>query len=134
MSSIVVVSGPVRGLTHRLEGPVTVIGRDEQCHLYVADDHISRRHLEIRFDAAEQSYVAVDLGSTNGTVIGDQRITESRLRDGVVMTIGDSKLLFADRDFPDRESAMAYARESDERPEETVRTNRKAIDDSWSNA
>jgi len=44
---------------------VTLIGRDPNCELRVADPQISRRHARIQFDGARATIE--DLGSSNGT-------------------------------------------------------------------
>lgn len=61
-------------LTLVLDGPV-VVGRE--CDgLLLGDTQISRRHLELR--PARSGLEVTDLGSTNGTFVGDERVSGSR--------------------------------------------------------
>lgn len=74
-----------------------VIGRDVCSDLQLADDSVSRRHACV--EPVADGYQVSDLGSTNGTYINDQRITESRLRPGDRLRLGNQilKFLSADR-------------------------------------
>jgi len=69
------------------------IGRLPECTIAVNDSNISRRHAEVR--AGTTSYVVVDLGSTNGTMINGVKITgEQRLNDGDIISVGSTHLRF----------------------------------------
>ncbi len=69
------------------------IGRLPDCHVAVNDTNVSRRHAEIR--PAGSGYVAVDLGSTNGTKVNGERIVGERvLNDGDTVTVGGTHLRF----------------------------------------
>jgi Protein of unknown function (DUF3662)/FHA domain len=70
----------------------TVLGRSRQSDVYVTDANVSRRHAEVVRTGAE--YWLVDLGSTNGTLLNGERIERGRLRDGDVITIGSTEILF----------------------------------------
>ncbi len=109
MASILVVSGPHEGDYHALGHRTIVIGRDEGCAIQVVDETISRKHVQIRFDAAADTYRAADLDSVNGTLLNGRRITfDVALADGDVLGAGDSELMFMTLDFPDREAALAH--------------------------
>ncbi len=109
MASIFVVSGPQEGDYHALGHRTIVIGRDEGCAIQVVDETISRKHLQIRFDAAADMYLAADLDSVNGTLLNGRRITAGvALADGDVLGAGDSELMFMALDFPDQEAAFAH--------------------------
>lgn len=54
-----------------------VIGRDESCELHLDDPLISRRHAEVTY--SEGRWWITDLGSRNGTLLDQQRITRSPL-------------------------------------------------------
>jgi Protein of unknown function (DUF3662)/FHA domain len=70
----------------------TVLGRSRQSDVYVTDANVSRRHAEVVREGAE--YWLVDLGSTNGTQVNGERIERARLRDGDVITIGSTEIVF----------------------------------------
>ncbi|MFV0461789.1 MAG: FHA domain-containing protein [Nostocoides sp.] len=72
---LVVTQGPLTGTTLPLRESGTLIGRNPECALVLDDDYASGRHLIIRREG--QAWVAEDLGSTNGTRLGNQRITSA---------------------------------------------------------
>jgi hypothetical protein len=53
------------------------IGRDESCELHLDDPLISRRHVEISHSDA--GWWIADLGSSNGTLLDQRRISRARL-------------------------------------------------------
>ena len=64
---------------------VTVIGRSSECDITLADPNVSRRHAEVR--RIGDGYSLVDLGSTNGTEVNGQRIQETALMNGDVISV-----------------------------------------------
>jgi pSer/pThr/pTyr-binding forkhead associated (FHA) protein len=77
---------------------VTTIGRSEDSDIVLADREVSRRHAQIRNEAG--SYVLVDLGSTNGTMVNGVRVERSiPLRSGdLIMITPSHRLQFLDSD------------------------------------
>ncbi len=63
---------------------VTVIGRDDSADIQVLDAEISRRHAEIRCDAATRAFSICDLQSRNGTRVNGVAATSE-----IALTIGD---------------------------------------------
>jgi len=55
-----------------------------------ADDAISRAHAMVFFD--QQGLGIIDLASTNGTYVDQERVTTASVRDGDTVTIGSSDL------------------------------------------
>lgn len=76
-----------------LEGPRAVIGRSDDAECVLRDPNISRRHAELRQDAAGQ-WEIFDLGSTNGIKVNGRRVTEAPLREGDQVTIGTTTFRF----------------------------------------
>jgi hypothetical protein len=68
------------------------IGRLPESDVTLKDPGASRRHAEVRSN--EDGYRLVDLGSTNGTMVNNRRVTERELQDGDRITIGRTTLAF----------------------------------------
>jgi pSer/pThr/pTyr-binding forkhead associated (FHA) protein len=91
--NLVVIEGPDRGQAIPLDRDTTVVGRGAGCDLLLHDDEASRRHAELR--RVGDGWQLIDLGSTNGTLAGGQRLTAGvpfPLAAGAAFTIGHSSL------------------------------------------
>jgi DNA-binding winged helix-turn-helix (wHTH) protein len=70
-----------------------VLGRDPDVEIYLDSRGVSRRHALITI-AAGQATIA-DLGSKNGTFVGERQVHGSRLlADGDIIAVGSVKLAF----------------------------------------
>lgn len=77
------------------------IGREGENHAIVIRDHnVSRNHLDINYDMDKRMYLAVDLGSKNGTILNGIRMSESQEKStpvevvhGSTIQLGETKLL-----------------------------------------
>ncbi|MBL8954782.1 MAG: sigma 54-dependent Fis family transcriptional regulator [Myxococcaceae bacterium] len=67
-----------------------VIGSDPACDLHLEDGAVSRRHCSVQLD--EAGVRVKDLGSKNGTRLGDARIIEAVWEPGQTLTVGATKL------------------------------------------
>jgi transcriptional regulator with PAS, ATPase and Fis domain len=67
-----------------------LVGTSPECDLVVADARISRRHCELRL--TRRGIILRDLGSKNGTFIGEVPIFEVILPPSVSATLGSSRL------------------------------------------
>jgi predicted component of type VI protein secretion system len=84
---VFIEQAPVQGAERSVESGTT-IGR-EGCDITLTDPDVSRRHAAIRIAAGEVTIE--DLGSTNGTLVNGENITEPRtLRDGDEVRIGSA--------------------------------------------
>lgn len=81
----------INGVRHPLSRPVTSMGRGTDVDLRVDDPSVSRRHAEIRTGTPS---VISDLGSTNGIVVDDQHVRQAQLRDGSVIHLGNTTIVF----------------------------------------
>jgi pSer/pThr/pTyr-binding forkhead associated (FHA) protein len=121
MASIIIISGDKKGDYYSLGHRTNVIGRAESLPIQILDKHVSRKHLQIRFDAEKQQYYALDMKSRHGVIINGQRISEEVLLiDGDQILVGETVLLFTDKDFPDRESALSHFKKIGERMRPTA--------------
>lgn len=78
--------GPGLGSLVSLEDRPVVLGRGEACDVRLGDLAVSRRHACIQPEA--DGYYAVDLSSTNGTLVNDQLVARQRLKDGDHLQVG----------------------------------------------
>jgi pSer/pThr/pTyr-binding forkhead associated (FHA) protein len=116
MASLIVSSGKREGDYYPLGYRTNVIGRDEALPIQILDNMVSRKHLQIRFDAGTGKYLAYDMKSRNGVYINNRKIDgEAILQDGDVILIGLTSLLFTDQDFKDKESALQHYKKVGER-------------------
>lgn len=74
-TKLVVIEGPDTGRTVPLQGAPVTFGRGDDCTLPLVDEYISTQHARLRFH--EGQWYVEDLGSTNGTYIGNDRLTRS---------------------------------------------------------
>lgn len=70
-----IIEGPDSGRSAVLNNAPVTFGRGADCTIPLADEYVSTQHARLRFHDG-QWYVE-DLGSTNGTYIGNQRLTRS---------------------------------------------------------
>lgn len=67
----------------------TIIGKEQRCDLRIALPSLERKHCEI---VAQRGHLVVrDLGSTVGTFVNGQRITESSLHKRDSLQVGSVK-------------------------------------------
>ncbi|MHC4861688.1 MAG: FHA domain-containing protein, partial [Planctomycetota bacterium] len=88
-------------------GPV-VLGRSEDAGIRIEEPRASREHLEIR-PAANGVHIR-DLGSTNGTYRGKERVLRTRLRPGDRLEIGGTSLTIVDDAPPPRAERSSTSR------------------------
>ncbi|MDQ6894479.1 MAG: FHA domain-containing protein [Acidobacteriota bacterium] len=88
--SLAVIAGPESGRIYEIEKPRVVIGRSD-ADINVDDPEVSRQHaaLEIFGDKV----TLIDLGSTNGTLVGDEPVTEAAIENQAEFSIGGSTLM-----------------------------------------
>jgi len=70
------VSGPTFGKTYAVVGAI-MIGRSTDCDICIQSDEISRHHAKLQ--VVPDGVMAEDLGSANGTFVGNQRVHGSML-------------------------------------------------------
>ena len=92
MASLLVVRGANVGTHYLIREAKQRLGRDSHCEVHLEDSEASRTHAEIEFVDGE--FVLRDLGSSNGTFVNGNRITEHTLRIGDRVQIGKRLMLF----------------------------------------
>ena len=115
MASIIITTGDQKGEFLPLGRRISVIGRAENLPLQVRDDLVSRKHLRVRFDEETGDYFAEDMGSHNGVYINNNRIAaKTRLAEGDMILIGATLLMFTQKDFDDKDSALMHFKKAGE--------------------
>ncbi|WP_062464998.1 FhaA domain-containing protein [Demequina soli] len=84
----------IDGTRYYLTGEATTLGRGSESDIVVDDSGVSRRH--VRLEVTDHGTILTDLGSTNGTFIEDQRVSEATLLDGNAITIGRTTIMYWD--------------------------------------
>jgi pSer/pThr/pTyr-binding forkhead associated (FHA) protein len=92
---VVVRDGPNAGLrvpvAAALEGTPLLVGRGPDAAVRLDDDYVSTRHARIGLSG--DTWYVEDLGSTNGTYIGNQRLTQATaIQLGTQVRIGKTTL------------------------------------------
>jgi diguanylate cyclase (GGDEF)-like protein len=81
-------SGPSMGRRYTLSSThPMLIGRGADCAIHIDDHSVSRKHAHV--EPTAEGYVAVDLGSTNGTFVNDEPIERHLLGDGDYLRAGN---------------------------------------------
>lgn len=92
---LICTAGPKAGSEFPLAGEQLVVGRAAEADISIPDTSVSRRHVEVR--KVGGGWAVNDLGSGNGTELNGQKILEETpLRNGDVLTLGDTELSFVD--------------------------------------
>jgi len=98
MAKLVILNQGMTGRAHELtvERPTTV-GRVEDNLFQIADPSVSSHHCEILLQGAD--VLIKDLNSTNGSFINGARITESVLKPGQTLRLGQVELKLETADW-----------------------------------
>ena len=94
---LVIISGAEMGRRIDLTHEEVSIGRSDQCTVCVNSDMVSRRHAVINRILGH--YIVVDLKSTNGTFVNDQRIERAELKDGDLLRTGKTVLKYLENNL-----------------------------------
>ena len=89
---MVIISGAEMGRRIELTHEEVSIGRSDQCTVCVNSDLVSRRHAVINRVLGHT--IVVDLKSTNGTFVNDQRVERAELKDGDLLRTGKTVLKY----------------------------------------
>lgn len=88
--SLAVIAGPQSGRIFPIDKARMVIGRQE-ADVPLEDPEVSRRHAAI--EVAGDQMTLVDLGSTNGTFVGDEPVSEMPIENQGEFTVGGTTIM-----------------------------------------
>jgi pSer/pThr/pTyr-binding forkhead associated (FHA) protein len=90
-TGVAIVEGANKGEVVSLDGAPLLIGRGNDAAIRLDDDYVSTRHA--RIGASGDQWYVEDLGSTNGTYVGNARISQpTAISLGTQVRIGKSIL------------------------------------------
>jgi pSer/pThr/pTyr-binding forkhead associated (FHA) protein len=118
---LVCLTGKNKGSAYFLMGVRAVIGRSEDADIRILDLKSSREHAEIIL--VGENYIVTDLGSQNGIVVNDLKITQHLLKNGDKLIIGKTVFKFSrievkEESRKDREIDEDYEEDDDYSEEE----------------
>ena len=90
---IIILSEILRGQTYELTEDLYTIGRTENREVCIPDGTISSHHCNIE-RLEDGTYIAKDMGSTNGTRVNGDRITERVLSNSDILQVGGIEILY----------------------------------------
>jgi|SRR5436190_4492918 len=90
MAKLVLLSAGMTGRTHELKVDKTTIGRVEDNTFQIAEPSVSSHHCEVLLKGSD--VVVQDLNSTNGTYINGEKVTESVLKPGQTLRLGQIEM------------------------------------------
>ena len=86
-----------------LNRPRMVLGRDQSCDISLNSSFVSR--YQNLFMETTDGWVLIDLNSTNGCFVNGRKISEHRLRDGDLISVGSHQIRFSGSDADTGESS-----------------------------
>jgi pSer/pThr/pTyr-binding forkhead associated (FHA) protein len=90
MAKLVVLSAGMTGRTHELKVDKTTIGRVEDNAFQILEPSVSSHHCEVLLRGKE--VVVRDLNSTNGTFINGEKVSESVIKPGQILRLGQIEI------------------------------------------
>lgn len=90
MAKLVVLTESLKGRSYDLVTVLTTIGRVDDNAFQIAEPSVSSHHCEILLRGND--IVVKDLNSTNGTFVNGQQVTETVLRPGQTLRLGQVEM------------------------------------------
>lgn len=87
-----ITAGSGKGQSVEITPPLAIGSRPDS-DLRLEDPTVSRKHAEILRTA--EGFLLQDVGSTNGTFLNGVKVDRAYLRDGAVITVGETSMVFA---------------------------------------
>lgn len=111
MPSLIIVSGDQAGAHFVLGQRTLSIGREPARDIQVTDPKVSRKHALVRHEDGD--HVISPAKALNGVIInGDAIDNERALKDGDVITLGDTNLQYSLSDNPDATNMLHHRKDA----------------------
>jgi diguanylate cyclase (GGDEF)-like protein len=103
---LVIISGDDIGRRFELGPQEVSIGRADTCTICVNTDQVSRKHATVQSILGK--YYLVDLRSTNGTFVNEQKVERAKLLDGDQIRVGKTVLKYTESHIEQRYFEHAF--------------------------
>jgi two-component system, cell cycle response regulator len=103
---LVIISGGELGRRFELGKQEVSIGRADTCTICVSTDQVSRKHATVQ--AVLGRYYVVDMRSTNGTFVNEQKVERAKLLDGDQIRVGKTVLKYTESHIEQRYFEHAF--------------------------
>lgn len=113
------MTGPGKGKVYYLTGKRILIGRGDNADIQIVDTKISREHAELSF--SDGGYTITDLGTQNGIIVNDSKVTQKRLADTEKVVIGQTVFKYSIIEVSDSEM-IVVDEENSEAPKDSSKT------------
>jgi pSer/pThr/pTyr-binding forkhead associated (FHA) protein len=101
MAKLVILNQGLTGRTYDLKVGRNTVGRVEDNSFEIPDASVSSHHCEVHMNSDDAKEILFrDLGSTNGSFVNGEKVTEIILRLGQVIRLGQVEIRFADSSEP----------------------------------
>jgi pSer/pThr/pTyr-binding forkhead associated (FHA) protein len=90
MAKLVLLSAGMTGRTHDLKTEKTTVGRVEDNTFPIAEPSVSSHHCEVLLRGND--VIIKDLNSTNGTFINGEKVSESPIKPGQILRLGQVEM------------------------------------------
>ena len=109
---LVVIYGSDLGRKFNLDAANLVLGRSSKCDIQIDQESVSRAHTKIVNSG--KSIRIRDLGSTNGTLVNGEMVTEAQLAHGARIRVGNARFVFQDPAMAEIDLELAGAGDDDD--------------------
>jgi diguanylate cyclase (GGDEF)-like protein len=103
---LVIISGDDIGRRYELGTQEVSIGRADTCTICVNTDQVSRKHATVQCILGK--YYLVDMRSTNGTFVNEQKVERAKLLDGDQIRVGKTVLKYTESHIEQRYFEHAF--------------------------
>lgn len=113
------MTGKNKGLSYYLGNKRVVMGRSEKVDVQVLDTKSSREHAELALVGGQ--YVLTDLGSQNGVIVNDLKVSQHRLKENDKIIIGQTVYKYNEIDVKSADLLSAEDIDEDDEDEEEIK-------------
>jgi diguanylate cyclase (GGDEF)-like protein len=103
---LVIISGDEIGRRFELGTQEVSIGRADSCTICVNTDQVSRRHATVQHVLGK--YYVIDMRSTNGTFVNEQKVERAKLVDGDQIRVGKTVIKYTESHIEQRYFEHAF--------------------------